>query len=213
MFPGRVASEDGARAGTLDPEVMAGFLPDGMIGFKLPLSFREGEPTALAGLRLFALWNPNPESRSLPAFALRTDLTVPVGAGGGDGVLLTVKGIATRTFGAWRAHVNLAGTIGPADAGPTRDAPERWLATVIVDHSLWRQSLLLLGEVAVAEPLRGDGTTVIGTLGLRWQWTTSLVLDAGAFRRLGSAGPDIGLTLGLSHTFALPGLLPTGAAR
>lgn len=208
MFPGRFTTEDGRRAGTLDPEVMAGFLPNGMLGFKAPISFVEGSATQLGGLRLFALWNPNPESRSLPAFALRSDVTVPVGSGGGNGVLITLKGIATRTFGSWRAHLNAAGTIGPADAGPTRDTPERWFASAIVDHTLWRRSLLLLGEVAVSRPLRSDDVAVLGTLGLRWQWTPSLVLDAGVVRRLGAVGPDLGLTLGLSHTLAFRRLLP-----
>ena len=40
--------------------------------------------------------------------------------------------------------------------------------------------------------------------GGRWQWTPTLVLDAGVSRRLRSAiGPDFALTIGLSHAFAI----------
>jgi hypothetical protein len=48
-------------------------------------------------------------------------------------------------------------------------------------------------------------------LGLRYQLTPTLVFDTGVRRRLGpDSGPDLGLTFGLSHAFALAGLLPGG---
>jgi hypothetical protein len=46
--------------------------------------------------------------------------------------------------------------------------------------------------------------------GTRWQWTPTDVLDLGVSRRLTSGGPDFGITVGLSHAFALRGLLPAG---
>ena len=47
--------------------------------------------------------------------------------------------------------------------------------------------------------------------GFRWQWTPTFVLDAGVQRRLrDDIGPDIGVTIGLSHAFALRGLMPRG---
>jgi hypothetical protein len=56
-------------------------------------------------------------------------------------------------------------------------------------------------------------TEVNAAVGLRYQVSPTLVLDAGAARRLRSeAGPDYDLTIGLSHAFGLPWLLP-GRAR
>jgi hypothetical protein len=47
------------------------------------------------------------------------------------------------------------------------------------------------------------------SLGGRWQWAPTLVLDAGVTRRLRSGvGPDLAVTAGLSYAFAVPGLLP-----
>jgi hypothetical protein len=49
--------------------------------------------------------------------------------------------------------------------------------------------------------------------GLRWQWTPTVVLDAGVGRRLRrESGPDVAITLGLTYTFGIPGLMPGGAA-
>jgi hypothetical protein len=53
---------------------------------------------------------------------------------------------------------------------------------------------------------------VVGA-GARWQWTPTLVLDAGVSRRLtGNAGPDLEVTAGLSHAFAVRRLLPRPVA-
>ena len=97
------------------PEVEYGAFMNGQVGLAVPFA-RVHAPGAsdfgLAGLRLHALYNFNSESRSLPAFAVRTDLTLPVGALAGDVARLTVKGIATRSWGLTRAHLNAAWSFG-----------------------------------------------------------------------------------------------------
>ena len=85
------------------------------------------------------------------------------------------------------------------------EPPKRWWVSAAVDRTLYRQSLLLLGEVAVLGPAFEPGTEVTAAAGLRWQWTPSLVLDAGVARRLTTAGPDVALTASLDWTFSAGG--------
>jgi len=71
--------------------------------------------------------------------------------------------------------------------------------------------LLLIGEVGLSQSIEEAPTAVNASVGARWQWTPTLVLDAGVARRLRSeTGPDIAVTIGLSHAFALRGLMPIG---
>jgi hypothetical protein len=81
-----------------------------------------------------------------------------------------------------------------------------------VDRTFFRSSLLLIGEVATSQTIESAPTSVNASLGGRWQWMPTLVLDAGITRRLRSdVGPDIAFTIGLSHAFAIRGLMPAGS--
>ena len=104
-----------------------------------------------------------------------------------------------------------AARVLPGISTPAADAPPRWAATFAVDRTLWRHSLLLIGEVVAAEPLEAERTDWRAGIGMRWQATPTLVLDLGGFRRLSREGADLGLTLGLSHSFALAAMMPGGA--
>jgi hypothetical protein len=205
-----VAWESTQREGSLQlsPEVMWGALRNAMVGAKLPLGTGggDGDGVAVGGPRLFALLNLNTEMPSLPALSVRGDLSLPWGDQAGSGVLASVKGIATRAWGTWRAHLNGSRSFGAAGRAPTLDPPTRWLASLAIDRTLWRQSLLVLGEVQAGEPLGASRTEWRAGLGVRWQATPLLVLDIGAYRRLSSTGPDLGLTMGLSRTLGLGGL-------
>ena len=176
--------------------------------FGVPLATRDGQEHRLAvgGPRAFALLNLNTESPTLPALALRGDVSMPVGNAAGSRALASLKGIATRSWGTWRAHLNGTRTFGRAADAPTVDAPARWVASLAVDHTFWRQSLLVIGEVAAQESLAGGSTGWLAGIGARWQATPALVLDAGVYRRLSPVGPDLGLTLGASRTLGLGGL-------
>lgn len=214
MAPFTFERHGGRGALEFNPEVMWGALGNLMVGAKLPFVLQRDdvvEDLRLAGPRLFVLANLNTESPWLPALSVRADVAVPGGAAGGDGTVVALKGIATRSWGTWRAHVNGIRTLGDAENAPAADAPPRWAATFAVDRTLWRHSLLLIGEVVAAEPLEAERTDWRAGIGMRWQATPTLVLDLGGFRRLSREGADLGLTLGLSHAFALAAMMPGGA--
>lgn len=196
------------------PELSYGVLANTQIGLKLPLVARHepsGTDWGLAGPRLFALYNVNTEGRWLPALAVRADLAVPLGNLADDNAQLAVKGIATRSWGLTRVHVNGAVTFGAGAARPVDVAESKWAVSFAADRTLLRQSLLLVGELGIFKAMSGAPTEVTAAGGVRYQLTPTMVLDAGISRRLvANAGPDLGLTVGLSHAFALAGLLPGG---
>ena len=215
LVPYRFESEPGGRETHLiAPEVSYGLLSNTQVGLEAPLAAVDagaGTDWGLAGLELFALHNFNTEGRWLPALSLRGDLTLPVGDLAGDAARFTLKGIATRSWGRTRLHLNGAWTFGSEDAlAPVESAP-RWAASAAIDRTLIRSSLLLVAEVAFAEERRGAPTEVNASAGARWQWTPTLVLDAGVTRRLRTdVGPDLGLTVGMSYAFAVRGWMPAG---
>lgn len=197
------------------PELSYGLLPNSQVGLELPLAALDGvsgTDWGFAGPRLFALYNFNTEGRTLPALALRTDVALPFGDLGPDDVQLTLKGIATRSWGLTRLHFNAAATFGQEAGRPVVGAEPGWALSLAADRTFLRQSFLVVGELGLLEEASEAPTEVAAAVGIRYQLTPTLVLDAGVRRRLNaSAGPDLGLTFGLSHAFALAGLLPGGA--
>jgi hypothetical protein len=122
-----------------------------------------------------------------------------------------LKAIATRSWGRMRAHLNLARGFGSEDELSVAEPLSRWNASLAVDRTFFRSSILLIGEVALSQAIQDAPTAVNASVGGRWQWTPTLVLDAGVTRRLRSdIGPDIALTIGITHAFALRGLMPAG---
>ena len=208
------AEADGARLHTTVPEAAYGVARNAQIGLKLPLAaVDEGASThwGVAGLRAFGLYNFNTESPRLPALSLRADASFPVGSLAGDGPRFAIKAIATRSWGRMRAHLNASRSFGSEDALSVAEPLSRWSGSLAVDRTFFRSSILLVGEIAASQAVQSAPTAVNASLGGRWQWTPTLVLDAGVSRRLRSdTGPDIALTVGLSHAFALRGLMPAG---
>ena len=208
------AEASGARLHTTVPEVAYGLARNAQIGLKLPLAAVDesaGTDWGLAGLRVFGLYNFNTETRGLPALSLRADASFPVGSLAGEGSRFAIKAIATRSWGRTRAHLNASRGFGSEDALSIAEPLTRWNASLAVDRTFFRASILLIGEVAASQTVRAAPTAVNASLGGRWQWTPTLVLDAGVARRLRSdVGPDVALTIGLSHAFALRGLMPAG---
>ena len=211
------AEADGARLHTAVPEAAYGVARNAQIGVKLPLAAVDestGIDWGLAGLRAFGLYNFNTETSSLPALSLRADASFPVGSLAGEGSRLAIKAIATRSWGRMRAHLNLARGFGSEDSLSVAEPLNRWNGSLAVDRTFFRPSLLLLGEIAIVQAIQDAPTAVNASFGARWQWTPTLVLDAGVTRRLRSGtGPDLALTVGLSHAFALRGLMPAGPPR
>jgi hypothetical protein len=197
------------------PELGYGVLANAQIGLKLPFTAVDGADETdwgFAGPRVFALYNLNTEGRTLPGLAIRADVALPVGGFAGDNAQLTLKGIATRSWGSTRLHLNGGLTLGDQTGRPEVNAEPDWAMSLAADRTFLRQSLLVIGELGVLEASSSAPTEVTAGLGVRYQLTPTLVLDAGASRRLVErAGPDLGLTLGLSHAFALAGLMPRAA--
>ncbi len=208
------AEADGGQLHTTVPEAAYGLARNTQIGLKVPLAaVDEGTGThwGLVGLRLFGLYNFNTENRWLPALSLRADANFPIGSLGGERSRFAVKAIATRSWGRVRAHLNLARGFGSEDAVSVVEPLSRWNASLAVDRTFFRSSILFIAEVALSQAVQAAPTALNASIGGRWQWTPTLVLDAGVTRRLRWAtGPDIALTIGLSHPFALRGLMPAG---
>ena len=195
-------------------ELAYGVLRNAQFGLKAPLAaVRAGGTTTsgLSGLRAFALYNFNTESLILPALSLRTDVAFPVGPLSGSDTRVTVKGIATRSFGRTRIHLNGAYGFGPNGTPAVVETAERWWVGAALDRTQFRQSLLLVGEVYVRRVLDGAPTEVNASLGLRWQWRPTAVIDVGVSRGLRKGlGPEYALTVGVSNAFAIAGLMPGG---
>ena len=194
------------------PEIAFGFLRNSQIGLKLPLAAVDaatGTDWGLGGLGVFGLHNFNTESPKVPAVSLRADVSFPVGSLAGEGVRVGLTAIATRSWGRTRAHLNASRGFGSEDALASVEPLQRWRASLALDRTFFRSSFLLIGELALAQAVDGARTALNASVGGRWQWTPTLVLDAGISRRLRSdIGPDFALTLGLSHSFAVSGLMP-----
>jgi len=212
LFPWSSSRERGAAAthGSV-LELAYGFALGAHAGLKLPLASDAGGGNrrwGISGLRAFVLYNFNTEGPALPALSARVDGHFPVGSLGGDATRAEFKVIGTRTFGRARLHLNAAVGLGPDAAGPALEGAPRWWYGAALDRVFFRQSLLLVAEVYARRERRGDAVEVNASLGARWQWTPTLVLDAGVTRRLRATGPDYGVTAGVSHAFALAGLMP-----
>ena len=198
-------------AHVFSPELGYGVLANTQIGVRLPLAVLdtgEGSDWGFAGPRLFGLYNFNTESPGLPALSIRADLSLPVGHLSGSATQLTLKGIATRGWGLARLHVNGTVRLGRTAGVSSVGGEPRWSLSVAGDRTFIRQSLLVIGELGVLDP-SGEPGSVLVSLGLRYQLTPSLVLDGGLSRQIASdTGPNTGLTVGLSHVFAIAAPLP-----
>ncbi|MBI4421719.1 MAG: hypothetical protein HY560_12915 [Gemmatimonadetes bacterium] len=196
-------------------ELEYGIFRNTQVGLKAPIAgVRSSGATTtwgLSGLRVFALYNFNTESLVLPAVALRIDAAFPVGSLGGDETQVGLKGIVTRSWGPTRLHLNGAVRLGQDAPGPVVEGIERWWYGAALDRTLFRQSLLLIGEVYASKELGNVPLEVNASFGLRWQWRPTAVIDIGVARRLReSLGPDYAVTIGISNAFAIAGLMPRG---
>lgn len=196
-------------------ELSYGVAKAASIGVKAPFAAttrRGASGFGLAGVRAFGLVNLTTERPSLPGLALRLDGTLPAGGQGGRGVAVMIQALASRSFGRNRLHLNAGAALAQAEEPGAAEEIPRWRAGLAADRTLIRSSMLLIGAVTVEQEARAAGAVITGAGGFRRQVTPTLVVDAGlswAVQR--GAGPRPGLTVGLSHAFAIAGLLPGGA--
>jgi len=195
-------------------EVEYGIVASGQIGLKAPLvAVRDAGVTdwGLSGLRAFALYNFNTEGQTLPALSFRADATLPAGSLSGDRAEVGVQGILTRSWGRSRVHLNGALRLTEDAPGAVVESLDRWWVGAALDRTLFRQSVLVVAETYTRRAVAGAPLEWNAGVGLRWQWRPTTVLDVGISRRLRpDVGPDYGVTLGLSNTFAIAGLMPRG---
>ncbi|HXG44723.1 MAG TPA: transporter [Gemmatimonadales bacterium] len=204
------------RAGTdlhlVMPELEYGIVRNGQVGVKLPLAARRRSGDTEwgpAGVTAFGLYNLNTESRLLPAFAVRVDGHLPVGSLAGDGARVTFKAIATRSWGRNRVHLNAAWTVGDEERLAAVEPGHRWSYSAALDRTLFRQSLLLLGEIVTRRTAADTPVEVNAGIGVRYQLSPTMVMDLGLSRRIRrSTGPDFGVTAGFSRVFGLTWLMP-----
>jgi hypothetical protein len=204
-------TSDGFKTHLLLPELAWGVLANAQVGIKVPMgaAWQGGDPGwGVAGLRAFALYNFTTEGRSYPGLSLRADASFPVGGLGGEATRVGLKAIATRSFGAQRLHLNLAASAGSDSTPPVGEGLAQWSAGAAVDRTFFRESLLLIGEFYALEHQVSEPTQVIASIGVRWQLWPTLVVDGGVARRLSQTGPDLAVTLGLSHPFGVSWLMP-----
>ena len=189
---------------TITPEIAWGEFSNFQIAFKAPFGKPQDDGISAAGLRVGALYNFFTESPALPALSLRGDAHLPFGRYGGENARFGLTLLSTRSFGAWRTHLNAGwGFRDPEESALLHPLP-RWHLGAAVDRTLYRQSLLLVGSLSASRVTKDAPTETIAAVGMRWQWTPRTVLDAGVQRRISRTGPDFGLSLGLSHTLGLP---------
>ena len=213
LAPWRYARGQGGGVHAFIPEIEYGLLANWQIGLKLPIAGAPGpagREWGLSGLRLFGLYNFNTESRWLPALSLRADAVFPVGSLAGEGTHLTAKGIATRSWGRNRIHLNGAYTFGPDGPLAAVESADKWWVGTAVDRTLFRQSVLVVAELYVLRSVSAEPVQVNASLGVRYQWSPLMVVDFGLSRRLRRTGPDYELTFGISRALGIAGLLPSG---
>ncbi len=214
LFPYRFEREaDGERVHASVLELGYGVFDNAQLGVHVPFAARThaGETEfGLAGVQPFLLYNFNTESRILPALALRADVSLPLGPLGGDGTRTTLRAIATRSWGLTRLHVNALRSFGPERGLSVAEPARRWTWSAALDRTILRRSLLLGGEIVASRAIAGAPVEVNVGVGARWQRTPTVVLDVGLSRRLRATGPDLGVTFGMTHAFALRSLMPRG---
>lgn len=207
-------TDGGAYHWEIEPELAYGVLPGTHLEVGLPLLFADGadgeESFGLGGVDLSLFHNLNVETRTLPAFAVAAEALLPVGSHAPDRVFPSVKGIATRTFGFARFHLNGAYTFGgePA-AGVEVGEASRWMAGLAVDRTFPLRSALLIADLLVERPLHaGEDLRWTAEVGTRYQLDPFFALDAGVGRRLTGGEEGWFVTFGAARVFAIRALMP-----
>ena len=206
-LPVRSASGGGVSSAAIAPVLEYGVFRNAQISLALPFEQEDAGRSVwgTSGLSGGALANFFTESPHLPALSLHAGGTVPFGAFAGP-AHGDVQALLTRSFGASRLHLNAAHRIGP-DATEGAVTP-RWWYGAALDHTQYRSSFLLLLEARAERAANSEPISAVIGGGVRWQWTPTFVLSLGAARRLTDTGPDREITIGITHVFAVPWLMP-----
>jgi hypothetical protein len=192
-----------------------GLFRGGEVAVHLPLAGRfgsSGGPSGLAGADLSLLMNLSVEQVRLPALAVRLTGSLPTGAAAGEGTGVTLAGLATRSFGRNRIHVNASLALATPEALGAREGPSRWSVGLAIDRTLIRSSTLLIVELEMASARDGEPWRYSIGLGARRQIASTWLLDAGlGWEAQRQARSEAAVTVGVSHSFGIAGIMPRGA--
>ncbi len=205
----------------IEPELAYGILPRTHIELGAPISYVDvgggARKSGLSGLDLSVLHNLNVETRTLPALGLVGNVLLPVGSFGPDKAIYSAKGIATRSIGRQRFHVNGQYTFGSedrVDGGSNQSAPgsvevSRWLGGLAVDRTFPLRSMLVGAEVFARQPLHSEeSVSWNAATGVRYQLTPYFNVDGGIGKQLSGDQRNWFATFGLSRAFAIRAFFP-----
>lgn len=197
------------------PGAAYGLVPRTQLQFTVPIVY-DRKRAGVAGLDISALAALRGESGAMPAVAARVGVLLPAGGFGPAMTYTSVKAIATRTLPWGRLHLNGQYTFGnddtlsvAADRARSANGLSRWWAGATMDRAFPLKSLLLNASVFHERPLETDAAGLWrGESGLRYQLSSSLVLDGAVGLRLDTSHRSWSFALGLSRVAATGGLLP-----
>lgn len=209
-FPWTVAREAGATGHEIAPHLEFGAARNLVVGVGTDLRFggAPGSEFRLERLDLGALWNLKRETSGLPALSLTASAAIP-GAGGPGRTALGVGLAATRSFAAWRMHLNAAKQLLGPDSTRAASGPV-WWAGVALDRTFIRSSTLLVTELTVEREASGAPLWWRLGGGARRQVAPTWILHGGVATGL-DADHGLEINLGLSHLFGMAGLMRRGA--
>ena len=195
-------------------ELKWGILPDTQFGITTEtVAARDNNSTTFTqrDVQLHLLYNFNQETPRLPAIAIRPELIIGAGGLGSRHEHGTLKLIVSKTIHRNRLHFNASYTAGPTEAsGRGGELVNRFFYGAAYERTLPLKFIVLVADVYARKPIDHSPTEVVFEFGTRVQLNPTWVLDAGMStgQVRPSVGPDVGFTLGLSHTFSFRSLFP-----
>jgi hypothetical protein len=203
--PYQVSWGGSGSAHLISPHLEHGIARNLMIGVGAEVvARRTGGFDAASRATIGALWNARRETPGAPAFSVGVEAELPLRSGESPGAGLMV--LATRSVGRARVHGNLVTTVAVGERTGNR-ARVGWWTGIAADYTLVRTSTVVAAELTVEQRYTGERLGWGLGVGARRQVTPTIVLHLGGSRGLHSGG-GFDLRLGLSHAFAIAGLMP-----
>jgi hypothetical protein len=94
----------------------------------------------LAGVDLSLLVNLSTETGQTSGVAVRVDASLPAGGAGGRGAAIALTGLATRSLGLHRIHLNAMLALDTPEIPGEAGSANRWWAGLAVDRTLLRRA-------------------------------------------------------------------------
>ncbi len=192
--------EFGKEVGFAELELKWGVMKNAHVAIGLPFQFgKEVEPDQNGDVTLEGLYNFNVETQSLPAMALKLEVSVP-GGSDSQGLDLELMGIVTKGWGANRFHVN-AGYHRNSGAA-LGERTHLYRLGVAFDRPINLDHLFVTDFFIDQSTLKDDDPVYSFLAGIRKQVNPWSVLNLGVGHGFGSReAPDLIVTLGFQLTY------------